>query len=384
VAGSSVVVLGGGIGGVVCARRLRRLLAAKDRVVLVERDPIHRFAPSFLWVMSGDRRPAQVTADLRPLRRRGIEVVDAEVVGIDTAERRVRTAEAQLPYDRLVVALGAAGAPESFPGFRERAHDVYSLEGARAAGEALRGFAGGRVAVLVCRLPYKCPAAPYETALLADALLRRRGTRQRSSVAVYTPEPQPMPVAGPAVGRAVAELLAARGIELHTQTAVERVDAGAGELVLESGDRAPFDLLLGVPPHRPPEPVAGSGLTDGLSFVPVDPATLATAAQGVYALGDVTAIPIAGGKLLPKAGVFAHRQAEVVARRIAAELAGREPTARFDGRGSCFLELGDGRSAFASGDFYAPQGPEVSMRPPARVWHLAKVAFERYWFLRWL
>jgi len=44
-------------------------------VVLVEKDLRHAFAPSFLWVMVGDRRPDQVVRDLRTLARRGVEVV---------------------------------------------------------------------------------------------------------------------------------------------------------------------------------------------------------------------------------------------------------------------------------------------------------------------
>lgn len=45
--------------------------------------------------------------------------------------------------------------------------------------------------------------------------------------------------------------------------------------------------------------------------------------------------------------------------------------------------MGEGRAAFASGDFYAPDGPRVSMRHPSRLWHPAKVVFEGSWFLRW-
>jgi len=57
--------------------------------------------------------------------------------------------------------------------------------------------------------------------------------------------------------------------------------------------------------------------------------------------------------------------------------------ARFDGRGGCFVELGDSRAAFASGDFYASEAPEIRLRRPGRRWHLAKVAFEQYWLRRW-
>lgn len=381
--GRTVVVLGGGIGGLVTAHRLAR---KKDghRVVLVERDPVYDFASSLLWVLSGARRPEQITVDLRRLTaRRGIELAQAELQAIDVDAGRVETSTGPIPYDRLVVALGAELAPDILPGFAQGANNVYTLEGAVAAGRALREFEGGRVVVLVSRLPFKCPAAPYETALLAEALLRKRGLRSSTTVDVYTPEPFPMPTAGPVLGEALRGILEQRQIGFHPQHTVERVDHDTGELVLTGSERVGYDLLLGVPPHRAPAPVRESSLAGETGFIPVDRATLATSADGVYAIGDVTTIPLAGGKFLPKAGVFAHGQAEVVAKRIAAELAGRQPSDTFEGKGACFLEMGNGIAAYATGNFYADDAPEVTLRRPGRHWHLAKVAFEKYWLKRW-
>ncbi|MBI2237159.1 MAG: NAD(P)/FAD-dependent oxidoreductase, partial [Actinobacteria bacterium] len=147
-ASRTVVVMGGGTGGLVAARELRRRLDASDRVVLIDRSPTYSFAPSFLWVMTGARRPAQVTADLRRLRRKGIEVLTSEVRGIDLDGRRVETADGAVACDRLGISLGIELAPEALPGFVPAAHNVYDLPGALAAGRALRAFEGGRVAVL--------------------------------------------------------------------------------------------------------------------------------------------------------------------------------------------------------------------------------------------
>jgi sulfide:quinone oxidoreductase len=381
-AGETVLILGGGTGGVVVAHELAGKKNGR-RIVLVERDAVYRFAPSFLWVMSGARRPEQVTVDLSRLTRRGVELTQAEVRTIDVGAGRVETSTGSIPYDRLVVALGAELAPDALAGFAEAAHNVYALDGAASAGHALGAFEGGRVVVLVSRLPYKCPAAPYETALLAEAMLRKGGVRSGSTVEVYTPEPFPMPTAGPVMGEALRGILERRGIGFHPEQSVERIEPEARELVLTSGGRVGYDLLLGVPPHRAPAPARESGLAAESGFVRVDRATLATNAEGVFAIGDVTTIPLAGGKFLPKAGVFAHGQAKVVAKRIAAELAGRAPTDAFEGKGACFLEMGDAIAAYATGDFYAEEAPQVKLRRPGRHWHLAKVAFEKYWLRRW-
>jgi sulfide:quinone oxidoreductase len=352
--------------------------------VLVDRDATFRFAPSFLWVMTGARRPAQISTDRRCLRRAGIEVLQADVGEIDPTHHRVKTSEGEMSCDRLVIALGAELAPDALPGFGEAAHNVYTLDGAAAAADALGRFDGGSVAVVVSRLPYKCPAAPYETAFLAEAVLRGRGVRDRATIDVYTPEPYPMPTAGPVLGQALAAMLAERGITLHPEHTVERIDATASELVLAGGERVGYDLLLGVPPHRAPALLRESPLAGPTGFVPVDPASLATVVDGVYAIGDATSISIAGGKFLPKAGVFANKQADVVAARIAAELRGAAPASGFDGSGACFLELGDGAAAYASGSFYGETGPTMRLRRPGRRWHLAKIAVERYYLRRWL
>ncbi len=381
---NTVAILGGGTGGLAASRRLRRKLEPHDRVVLVDRDLHYRFAPSFLWVMTGLRRPAQITGDLGGLRRHGIEVVEAEVKGVDPAARMVSTGNGEVEYDRLVIALGAQQAPDALPGFAEAAHDVYTLAGATSAAEALREFDGGDLVVAVSSQPYKCPAAPYETALLAESVLRRRGVRDRASIEIYTPDPFPMATAGRVLGDALSAMLHERGIGTHFEQTPSHIDRDRGEVVFASGQRVGYDLLLGVPPHLAPGALADTGLVAANGFVTVDPATLATSAEGVYAIGDATTIPIAGDKFLPKAGVFAHTQGDVVADRILAELDGREPEATFNGKGSCFVEMGDGRAAFATGDFYAPGAPDIRLRRPGRHWHLAKVALEKHWFRRWV
>ena len=383
VADRTVVVLGGGSGGLVAARRLRQLLDPADRVVLIDRNATYRYAPSILWVMSGTRRPEQITRDLRTLRRRGIEVVIGDIRTIDTAERRVQTSSGAVYYDRLVISLGADFALDTLPGFGDAAHNLYTVEGALDARDALQRLGRGRVVVLVSRLPFKCPAAPYEAALLAEAVLRSRGVRDHTSVDVITPEGLPMPTAGPVIGEALAGVLHDRGIGFHPNSTVERVDPDEKTLVLTDGERVAYDMLIGVPPHAAPEVARSAGLAAASGFIPVDRGTLATSADGVFAIGDVTTIPIGGGKQLPKAGVFAHAEAEVVSRRIAAELRGTESREHFDGHGACFVEMGHGVAAYATGDCYAAGGPDVQMCQPGRRWHALKVGFEQYWLRRW-
>ena len=103
----------------------------------------------------------------------------------------------------------------------------------------------------------------------------------------------------------------------------------------------------------------------------------------VFAIGDVTGVMLAMGKPLPKAGVFAHAQAEAVARTIAARWTGKGDESRFSGNGECFIEMGSGAAGFARGNFYAEPVPEVKMFRSGRHWHVAKVAFEKNWWRSW-
>jgi sulfide:quinone oxidoreductase len=169
--------------------------------------------------------------------------------------------------------------------------------------------------------------------MLIEASLRRRGFRERAEVDIYTPEPLPMPVAGKAMGEAVKAMVEGKGIGFHPQRKLRAVDPERRELAFEDGTRAGYDLLVAIPPHRCPAVVKEAGLTGEPGWVPVDKGTLQTAYERVHALGDVTAIKLPVGLMLPKAGVFAHSQAEAVADNIARDITGGGARRVFDGHG---------------------------------------------------
>lgn len=387
-AGKNILILGGGVGELIAANELRRLLptAGGHRIMLVERNTRHTFAPSFLWVMTGDRQPAQITREVRHLVRPGVEVVAAEVQAIDVSTRRVHTSTQALTDDYLIIALGAELASDTIPGLSESAHTYYTLDGAEKLRDALRRFTGGTVAVAVSALPYKCPGAPHEGAMLIADSFRRRGLRDKVDIHLFTPEPLPMPVAGPALGEAVEHMLAQKSVEFHPAHKLSAVDPTAHELVFDGSEtHFQYDLLVAIPPHRGPRVVRAAGLTNEAGWIPVDRATLRTPHENVFALGDVTTIPIPGrwkpdvSLMLPKAGVFAHAQAEVVARRITAEIGGADAREEFPGFGYCMLEAGESMAGFAFGNFFAEPAPQVELRHIGSTWHWGKVLFERWW-----
>ncbi|GMQ89098.1 MAG: FAD/NAD(P)-binding oxidoreductase [Gammaproteobacteria bacterium] len=379
----TILVLGGGIGGVVAASRLRKGLPREHRVVLIEREPDYVFAPSFLWLMTGLRQREKISRPLSKLHKQGIELVQGTIERIDPDTHTVWVDGRKFVGDYLIIALGAELAPETIPGLAEAGHNFYSLAGAEALRDARLGLRAGRVVVLVSAMPFKCPAAPYEAAMLLEYDFRKRKLGEQIEVDLYTPEPGPMPVAGPEVSRQVRQMVEAKGIGYYPEHSVTQVDATARRIQFANGASTDFDLLAYVPPHRVPQVVAECDLTGESGWVPVHRQTLETQFPGVYAIGDVTGIMLSMGKPLPKAGVFAHGEAEVVAGNLVHAITGKGKPAQFDGHGECFIETGDGKAGFGSGNFFAEPIPEIKLRQPSRALHIGKVAFEKYWLFEW-
>lgn len=379
----SILILGGGVGGLVAANELRKSLPKKHRIILVEREPAFVFAPSLLWLMTGGRTANQISRPLASLEKKGIEVVQGAIQRIDPERREVLVNGRVLAGDFMIVALGAELGSETIPGLAQAGHNFYTLAGAEALRDALKRFTGGRLVVLTAAPAYKCPAAPYEAAMLLEYHLRKRKLRVLTRVDLYAAEPGPMGVAGPEVSKAVRQMVEAKGIHYHPEHQVAEVDPATRRLTFANGAESTYDLLAYVPPHRAPRVVRESGLGAESGWIAVDRHTMETRYERVYALGDVVSIPLNLGKPLPKAGVFANAEAGVAARNIVRAITGKGRSATFDGVGECFIETGDGKAGFGKGDFYAEPVPEMRLHLPGRHWHAGKVLFEKDWLRRW-
>lgn len=370
-----VVILGAGFGGLELASRLSASLADEVRVTLIDQNDSFTFGFSKLDILFGKAEASALRLPYRELVKPGVDFRQERITAIDPAARRVTTGGGTYDADILVVALGAEYDMDAVPGFAEDGLEYYSIEGAERMRDALPDFSGGTVLIGVFAQPYKCPPAPFEGAFLLHDQLVERGIREQTEIRVIAPMSAPVPVT-PEVSQRFLDELEARGIEYLAQKRVVELDPAAKEAVLESGERLPYDLFVGIPIHRVPAVVAESGLAEG-GWVAVDRDNLMTPFPDVYAVGDVVGIPMA------KAGVFAENAAGVVADDIAARLRGETLGRRYEGQGNCYIEFGSGRVAKVEANFLGGPSPTATVVGPSEELAAEKEAFASTRRARW-
>jgi len=370
-----ILVLGAGFGGLELATSLSEEFGEELEIVLIDKNEGFVFGFSKLDVMFGRKLPNDVVHPYRDLDKPGLRFVRATIHSIDPVAKHVETEAGAFDADIVVIALGADLHPSATPGLTEAGHEFYTVPGAFALRDELARFDGGDVIVGVTSTPFKCPPAPSETALLMHDFLTQRGVRAGSSISLVMPLGVPIPPS-PAASDALLVAFAERGISWYPERRVSRLDPARKVAVFSDGAEMPFDLFLGVPVHRAPAVVEESGLTvDG--WVPVDPLTLETRFEGIYAVGDVTSVGT------PKAGVFAEGQASVVARQIASTLrVGSSPATNY-GRGVCYLEFGHDQVARVSVTFLSGAAPAGELEGPSPEIGADKVAFGSSRIQRW-
>jgi sulfide:quinone oxidoreductase len=223
--------------------------------------------------------------------------------------------------------------------------------------------------------------------MLLRHYFQKRGLADKTRLSLYTMEGAPMMTAGPEMGKFVRDSLAERNIAFHPLKKTLKVDRGKRTIQFEDSSEARYDLLIAVPPHEAPAVVRETGLLNQSGWLPVNPKSLLAVegAHPTFAIGDVTVAPLPGRfkpdtpLVLPKAGVFAERQARVVAANIAARILGKNPSEVYDGKGYCYIEMGDGHAVRGDGSFYEMPHPTMTRRTPDRMQFEEKLAWAENW-----
>jgi sulfide:quinone oxidoreductase len=325
-------------------------------VTLIDKSDHFVFGFSKLDVMFGHKQAEAVRMPYKHYAKPGVKLLKRTITHIDPEARRVTTDDGTFDADILVVALGAEYDFDATPGL-SGTNEFYSVPGAEKMRGVIADFKGGRALVGVSGAPYKCPPAPNECALMLHDYLVARGIRDNCEIDLVLPLPSPVPPS-PETSRALIAAFAERNIRFTPGRRVASIDNARNVAVLDDGTEMAFDLFLGVPKHRVPPVVLESGMAED-GWIPVNPRTLETKYENVYAVGD------GANTGTPKAGVFAEGAARAVASAIVARLEGQGQAVEYDGFGTCYIEFGAGRIGKVEVDFFSGPSPTGTYHEPS-------------------
>jgi NADH dehydrogenase len=338
-----VVVLGGGFGGVTTARHLeRRLRGRRDiEITLVSRENFFVLTPLLFESCSGRLELRHCAQPIRAALPR-TRFIEATVGHVDVERQTVRAASPDgvgydLPYDHLVVALGASTNEGLIPGSSNaftfktmadalvlRNHVIEQFERADASPESTtrRGcltivvIGGGLVGVeLLGEL----------TAFVEDVLrFYPRIRRDEIRFLLFEAGARVLPEIDEKLAAVAANVLRRRGADIHVSTAVQSIEPGRVRVGNDSIAAGTIVLTAGIVPS-----VVASEISvahDQRGRIAVHETMRSRSHPNVWALGDCAAIPGPDGRPYPALAQHTVREARHLARNIEAAIEKREPT----------------------------------------------------------
>ncbi|WP_223645980.1 FAD/NAD(P)-binding oxidoreductase [Corallococcus sp. EGB] len=387
-----VLIIGGGTAGLTVAARLKR--KGVHGVAVLEPSAHHYYQP--LWTLVG-AGAADIGSTVRPEADyipAGTQWIRDRAEEVDPVRQQVLTrGGTRVSYDFLVVAPGIQLDWDRVRGLREALETPcvssnYDFRLAPKTWEMVRAFQGGTALFTHPATPVKCAGAPQKIMYLVADHLRRSGLAGRSRVvfgsggkALFAVQP---------FARVLEGVVERYGIQTHFHHDLVEVRSATREAVFavtRDGRREEvtleYDLLHVTPPQSAPDFIKRSPLAhaDGpnAGWVKAHKHTLQHPDHpNVFAIGDASDLPTS------RTGAAVRAEAPVLVENLVAVMAGREPTARYDGYASCPLVTGYGRMLLAEFDYEgrpAPSLPFINTFVERRdLWLLKKYGLPRlYW-----
>lgn len=386
-----LLILGSGTGGTIIANKMRKALETDEwDITVIEKDKVHYYQPGFLFIPFGVYKKEDVIKPKYDFIPPGVNIIFSEVDRIDGEKNEVSLKDGVvLKYDYLVIATGSRIVPEETPGLKgelwhKNIFDFYTIEGSLALAGFFKTCEGGDLVVNIAEMPIKCPVAPLEFVMYADAFFTQRGVRDKVNIKFVTP------LSGaftrPRASAMLGNLLKEKNIEIIPDFSIAEVDNGK-KVIRDFADKeVSFDCLITIPVHMGAEMVIKSGLGDELGFIPTDKHTLQSKKfKNIFVLGDASDIPTS------KAGSVVHFSAEVLNENLLCAIEGRPFTAKYDGHSNCYIETGHGKGALIDfnydteplpGHFPFPGIGPFGLLRESRINHYGKLLFRWiYWHI---
>ncbi|MFI5417187.1 MAG: NAD(P)/FAD-dependent oxidoreductase [Nitrososphaerales archaeon] len=375
-----ILIIGGGFGGLAAANELRTNLPSDVKITIIDKKDYFMMDLVKLWIIKGTRKFETSKRPLNTIVKKGIDFVNEQVTSIDTSQKKVKTAAKEFSYDYLIVAAGVELAPEKIAGLTAHGMILYDLEHVSKIRQKILDMKSGKIAFAITGMPYKCPPAPFEAALIINSMLQEIGTRKNISIDFYSLGPITLPAAGPEVSKQLLDILESENIKFHGSHKIISVEQNT--LKFEDQNSANFDLLIAVPPHKAPQIIYDTGLAREGMFILVK-RDCKTQFDKVYAVGDVTNMMVTDKLAVPKAGIFAEGQGVAVARDIISQIKKERNNSIFEGKGGCFVEMGT-TAGYVYVDMFAEPNPITRLDKPATEHMEEKEQFEKERLEKWL
>src|SRR5262245_6692445 len=339
-----IVVLGGGFGGVTAVRHLERIMGRHTafEITLVSRENFFVLTPLLFEACSGRLELRHCAQPIRAAVQHA-RFIEATVESVDVKRQLVRAVApdggvCDLPYDHLVVALGASTNDGLIPGSSNaltfktmadalvlRNHLIECFERADAAADEAQRRGCLTVAVIGGGLVGT--ELVGELTAFADDVLRFYPRIHRKEVRFYLFEAGPRILAelDAKLAATAARVLERRGVDIRVSTRVRSIDPGRVRLENETIESGTIVLAPGIVPSAIASAIAVEH--DQRGRISVDAAMRSRSHPHVWALGDCAAIPGPDGRPYPALAQHAIREARRLAENIKAVIDRRTPSA---------------------------------------------------------
>jgi NADH:ubiquinone reductase (H+-translocating) len=337
-----IVVLGGGIGGVTTVRHLERGLRSRPdvEITLVSRENFFVLTPLLFEACSGRLELRHCAQPIRSTIRR-TRFIEATVETVDVERRIVRAVDAgggtyDLPYDHLVVSLGASTNDTMIPGSSNaftfktmadaltlRNHIIEQFERADAASDSMQR--GGCLTVVVIGGGLVGVELLGELTAFADDVLRYypRIRRDEMRFKLFEAGARILPEIDEKLAAVALRVLQRRGADIRMSTPVRSIEPGRVQLRDQAIDAGTIVLAAGIVPSAVASAV--SVAKDQRGRISVDEAMRSRSHPQVWAIGDCAEIPGPDGRPYPALAQHAIREARQLARNVVAVIEGRAP-----------------------------------------------------------